>query len=276
MSNLYSQLRGRAAQAQHSVAFEAGAGSMKTHIGLLAAGLALLTVFQTPVRGPSSQGQQNEELGGIDQLNAQVITLLKAKNVDEALPLAKQLLELNEKVFGPDALNVATAASTLAELYIIKGKYREAEPLLLRAIEINDKELEPNHPSLIRTLKNYTCILYLSELDKKLEDFEKSRRAVLERSFLPDRFWGAVWRVSKPINVPRPDFPTGAGSGRVLVAATVDEKGKVISTQNMCGGNVLLVRASLESANKARFKPLIIQGVPVRIMGYLPYRFERQ
>jgi tetratricopeptide (TPR) repeat protein len=270
-------LRGRAAQARRSVAsFEAGAGSMKTHIGLLAAGLALLTVFQTPVCDPGSQGQQNEELGRIDQLNTQVITLFKANKVDEALPLAKQLLELNEKVFGPDALNVATAASTLAELYIIKGKYREAEPLLLRAIEINDKELEPNHPSLIRTLKNYTCILYLSELDKKLEDFEKSRRAVLERSSLPDRFWGAVWRVSKPINVPRPNFPTGVGSGRVLIAATVDEKGKVISTQNMCGGNVLLVRASLESANKARFKPLIIQGVPVRLTGYLPYRFERQ
>jgi hypothetical protein len=32
----------------------------------------------------------------------------------------------------------------------------------------------------------------------------------------------------------------------------------------------------LESANKARFKPLIIQGVPVRLTGYLPYRFERQ
>jgi Tetratricopeptide repeat len=183
------------------------------------------------------------------------------------LPLAKQVLELNEKVFGRDALMVAKSASTLAELYITKGNYKEAAPLLLRAIEINDKELKPDNPSLIRTLKNYTCILYLSELDKKLQDFETSRLAVLERSSQPDRFWGAVWRVSKPTNVPKPDYPPGVGSGRVLIAATVDEKGKVISTQNMCGGNVLLVRASLESANKAEFKPLVVQGMPVRIIG---------
>ena len=248
---------------------------MKIRTGLLAAGIAL-AMLMTPLHNLSSQAQQNEDVIRIDQLNAEALRLFKAKKVDAALPLAREALELNEKVFGPESLRVSGAASALADLYISKNKYKEAEPLLLRALEINDKELAADNPFFIRTLKNYTCVLYLSELDKKLEDFENSRLEVLERSAQPDRFWGAVWRVSKPLNVPKPEFPKGVGSGRVLIAATVDERGKVISAENMCGGNVLLVHAALESANKAQFKPVVVQGIPVRIKGYLPYRFQRE
>jgi len=250
---------------------------MKILMVLLLMGLTVSASFKTQLSNLNSQNQQTEELAKSEQLKAEVVGLFKAGKLDEALPLAKQLLELNERTFGPNALMVANAASGLAELYIAKGKFKEAEPLLLRAVEINDTELKPDDPSLIRTLENYTCILHLREQDSKLKDFETRRLAVLERSPEPDRFWGALWRVTKPTNVPKPDYPPGAkgiASGRVLIEVIVDETGKVISAHNMCGGNVLLVGVSLESANKAQFKPVAVQGKPVRVIGYLPYRFE--
>src|SRR5262249_38066531 len=127
------------------------------------------------------------------------------------------------------------------------------------------------------TLENYTCILHLREQDNKLKDFEMNRLAMLQHSTQPDRFWGALWRVTKPINVPKPDYPQGAkgiASGRELIEVVMDETGKIISSRNMCGGNILLVSAALESANKAQFKPVVVEGNPIRVIAYLPYRFE--
>jgi hypothetical protein len=56
----------------------------------------------------------------------------------------------------------------------------------------------------------------------------------------------------------------------------VDEEGNVIHAQSMCGGNVLLIKASENAAKKAQFKPVVIAGKPIRIIGYLLYNYVRQ
>ncbi|HEV7744143.1 MAG TPA: energy transducer TonB [Pyrinomonadaceae bacterium] len=65
-------------------------------------------------------------------------------------------------------------------------------------------------------------------------------------------------------------------SGRILVEVTVDEEGKVMRAQRMCGGSALLIKVSEDAARKAQFKPIVIAGKPVRIIGYLLYRFVHQ
>jgi hypothetical protein len=56
----------------------------------------------------------------------------------------------------------------------------------------------------------------------------------------------------------------------------VDEEGKVMRAQRMCGGSALLIKVSEDAARKAQFKPIVIAGKPVRIIGYLLYRFVHQ
>jgi tetratricopeptide (TPR) repeat protein len=227
----------------------------------------------------SAETQASQKQAEVERLRAQVRSLYGEGKFDEALPLATRLLELSESAFGPGNAEVANAATNLAAIYIAKGKNEKAEPLLWRAIEINDKVRQPADPVVVKTLEMYTCVLHRTEQDDKLKTFDKDRSPLLNASAEPDRFWGALWRATKVISIPQPEYPPaakGVASGRILVEVTVDEEGKVIRAQSMCGGSVLLIKVSEDAARKAQFKPIVIAGKPVRIIGYLLYRFVRQ
>ena len=72
----------------------------------------------------------------------------------EAEPLLEQAYAINEGERGPDHLDTARDASTLAYLYQAQGKYPEAEPLYLRALQISERQLGPEHPSTANSLNN--------------------------------------------------------------------------------------------------------------------------
>ncbi|HXM34040.1 MAG TPA: TonB family protein [Pyrinomonadaceae bacterium] len=81
---------------------------------------------------------------------------------------------------------------------------------------------------------------------------------------------------SKAIELPDPEYPEEArrarAGGRVLVSVVVDETGKVISAE-VEDGPILFRRAALEAARKARFRPLLVDGQPVKVSGVLQYLF---
>ena len=81
---------------------------------------------------------------------------------------------------------------------------------------------------------------------------------------------------SKAIELPEPEYPEEAkrarAGGRVLVAVVVDETGKVISAE-VEDGPIQFRRPALEAARKARFKPMLVDGHPVKVSGVLEYRF---
>ena len=61
-------------------------------------------------------------------------------------------------------------------------------------------------------------------------------------------------------------------AGRVIISVIVDETGKVISAE-VEDGPILFRRVALEAARKARFKPTLVDGQPVKVSGILQYRF---
>jgi hypothetical protein len=225
---------------------------------------------------PTAEEQALEKRTEVERLNTQVDRLIGEGKFDEAMPLANRAFELSESAFGPADAAVANAATNLAGLYIAKGKSVNADPLLLRAIEVNDVVRHPADPILTKTLEMYTCVLSRKEQDDKLKEFDQERLAMLARSAEPDRFWGALWRATKVIRIPKPEYPgpaKGVAEGRILVEVAVNEEGNVIRAQSMCGGNVLLTKVSEQAAKKAQFMPVLIAGKPIRIIGYLLYRF---
>ena len=60
---------------------------------------------------------------------------------------------------GPQDPRLATSLNNLAVLYIIQGKYAEAEPLYKRALAIFEKALGPEHPGVAQSLENYAALL---------------------------------------------------------------------------------------------------------------------
>jgi tetratricopeptide (TPR) repeat protein len=66
-------------------------------------------------------------------------------------------LELRQRLLGEEHPDVAQSYNNLAELYSSQGRYTDAEPLLLKALEIAERSLGDNHPNTItirESLKN--------------------------------------------------------------------------------------------------------------------------
>lgn len=91
----------------------------------------------------------------------------------------------------------------------------------------------------------------------------------------PEMVQGGVLN-SKAIELPDPEYPEDArkahAGGRVIVSVIVDETGKVISAE-VEDGPIMFRRVALEAARKARFKPMLVDGQPVKVSGILQYRF---
>jgi tetratricopeptide (TPR) repeat protein len=62
---------------------------------------------------------------------------------------------IREQQLGADHPSVATSLNNLAGLYRAQGKYSEAEPLYLRAIQILEKVLGSEHPNTVTVRQNY-------------------------------------------------------------------------------------------------------------------------
>ena len=102
---------------------------------------------------------QEQALDEAKPLNQKVNELYKAGKYNEAIPYAKQVLEIYEKILGNEHPLVATSLNNLAELYKSTGRYAEAEPLYKRSLEIREKTLGREHPSVATSLNNL-AVLY--------------------------------------------------------------------------------------------------------------------
>ncbi|XP_058883814.1 kinesin light chain 1-like [Acipenser ruthenus] len=120
----------------------------------------------SPHSSAAAAAQQGgyEILARVRTLHNLVIQYASQGCYEVAMPLCKQALEDLEKSSGynhPDVatmLNilalVAETLNNLAVLYGKRGKYKEAEPLCKRALEIREKVLGTDHPDVAKQLNN--------------------------------------------------------------------------------------------------------------------------
>ncbi|MBZ3875696.1 Kinesin light chain 1 [Sciurus carolinensis] len=116
-----------------------------------------------------------------------VIQYASQGRYEVAVPLCKQALEDLEKTSGHDHPDVATmlnilalvaaTLNNLAVLYGKRGKYKEAEPLCKRALEIREKVLGKDHPDVAKQLNN---LALLCQNQGKYEEVEYYYQRALE------------------------------------------------------------------------------------------------
>jgi tetratricopeptide (TPR) repeat protein len=85
---------------------------------------------------------------------------------------------LQERVLGPDHIKIADTLLELASVYQEEEKYPEAAPLYPRALEIQEKNIGPDNPRLLRTLDGYAAVL------QQLGDPDKARAVTARASAL--------------------------------------------------------------------------------------------
>src|SRR5882672_11259327 len=129
-------------------------GKSSLHMRCARCSVVVLTMLllgcgtRTNVASPGTAGMQDRQgaapatsLDEAERLNQEGVSLYRAGRYNEALPLAKRILEIRENALGPDHPEVAQSLNNLALLYATKGDYAQAEPLYQRGLGIREKAL---------------------------------------------------------------------------------------------------------------------------------------
>ena len=95
--------------------------------------------------------------------------LTERARYSEAEPLLEHAYAISEREQGPEHLDTARDAGTLAYLYKTQGKYEQAEPLYVRALSIREQQLGPQHPDTATSLNNLAGLYREQGKDEQAE-----------------------------------------------------------------------------------------------------------
>jgi TonB family protein len=119
-------------------------------------------VFAFPgARPPAQTGPQDAEAEEAVQLNQKAVQLFKEGKIDEALVLAKRVLQIREKALGKDHQLVIEALINLAEINLSKSYYRASLSLYERVLKNNEKLVGPDDASNTVLLDKMAYLRYM-------------------------------------------------------------------------------------------------------------------
>jgi len=116
--------------------------------------IRLALVLAVALRATLSFAQQSQ----IEMLNARVADLVRQGKSAEALPVAKEAVELAEKTYGPNDRRLTRSLSDLAVLYTDQGNYVAAEALINRALKLDETATGPGQADVARDMRNLATI----------------------------------------------------------------------------------------------------------------------
>ena len=199
------------------------------------------------------------------------------RNLSKAEETFQRALATREKALGPNHLDVAFSLQRLAEFYQNSGNYRKAVDYYKRALAGKEKALGPDHKEVGELAMKCACALLQNREPKEAIGMRMRAYMILNRpAGDPDRVLGSVIQGRATLRV-EPEYPVAAKragiAGAVVIEVTVDENGKVIKAQSLCGHEIL-AGAALEAARKWRFSPTQLNGQPVKVIGTIEFYFN--
>jgi CHAT domain-containing protein len=112
--------------------------------------------------------------------------LRDADKYDQAIPLFERVIEIRQRVLGPDHSELASAIHSLAVLYYYQGNYLKVGPLSNRALAIQQKALGSEHPDVAASI-NLLATLYRNKGDYvKAEPLYNRALAIREKALGPE------------------------------------------------------------------------------------------
>lgn len=79
-------------------------------------------------------------------------------DADPDIELGRQTVTLREKAFGPEHPDVAAACHILGAMYLDRGRFADAEPLLQRALSIRTSVFGPGHREVVLTTVDVAAV----------------------------------------------------------------------------------------------------------------------
>ncbi|HKR22869.1 MAG TPA: TonB family protein [Pyrinomonadaceae bacterium] len=187
----------------------------------------------------------------------------------------KRALELKEKAFGPDNVQVAETLVGLGAVYRVRSDFKSGAPIFKRALTIYARHSGVNSPVFQQTAEGFTCLAH----ETLNRDAEKDLDEIWRRFAAPGSPAESPYITvnGKALSLPKPSYGEEARrrqlSGFVVLKVTIDEQGRVISARDMCQGSPFLSPGALESARNAKFAPFMVNNQAVKFDGVITYRF---
>ena len=119
-------------------------------------------------------------------LDEQTGALLAQHKYDDAEPLYRLALSLEEKASGPAHPRVAVRLNNLAHVLQTRNRLDEAEPLMLRALQIDWRHFASDPTAVARDLNNLAQLLEASYRQELAEEPYRLALAILEQVSGPD------------------------------------------------------------------------------------------
>ena len=202
---------------------------------------------------------------------------LESRDYKDAAAYFQRSLAIKEKARGPSDPAVVPQLLNLTDAFFLMGDREKAHDSLDRATGILNAAAPKLDLPTAKKLQTYICLLKMEGEEELLREVE----AAVVRLESPGH-GGRVQPTAggvlngRAIRKPAPEYPPAAKnarvSGTVVVRIMVDETGKVIKSEAICGHS-LLRKAAAEAAAAARFTPTLLKGMPVRVTGVVTYNF---
>lgn len=104
----------------------------------------------------------------------------------EAEPLHRQVLAIDERLYGPYHPNVAVDLNNLAQLLFATNRLDEAEPVMRRAVQIFERADGLDHPNVATSINNVAAMLLQTNRLMEAEPLLRRALTINERSYGPD------------------------------------------------------------------------------------------
>ncbi|CAN5320004.1 MAG: TonB family protein [Pyrinomonadaceae bacterium] len=201
---------------------------------------------------------------------------------DKAEAMFSRLLSGREKLYGSNDEEVTLALVNLAYVYMAKGNPQKINATYSRILDHTDQMKGPLPKRIDRAFNDLRCLGPSSGIGREERDALLKRinevPDVADDAFIGRAIRGGVLN-GKAISKPQPAYPAEAKQARVqgtvTVKITVDETGKVVKAEPLCGP-LLLQQASVQSAYGWRFSPTLLSGQPVKVTGTVTFNFRLQ
>jgi TonB family protein len=126
---------------------------------------------------------QSPELSEAERLNAQVVRFYSEQKYNEALPLARRIVQIRERSLGSEHQLTVIAIHNLAAVLGGKGNHDEAERLYRRALPILERNLGGDAPAIADFLDSFALLMFAKEEYDEAEALYQRSLMIRERIF---------------------------------------------------------------------------------------------
>lgn len=130
--------------------------------------------------------EQSPELAEASRLARSVVSLANAGKYDEALPIAKRVVQIRERILGKDDDWVVSSVINLAELQILRGQYVEALGLFERALHSYERSAGVDNVKLGDVLDRLAVVYHSQGRTADTERVFRRALAIREKALAPE------------------------------------------------------------------------------------------